>query len=299
MNVSPISAAAHQALTPAITLRPLAATFGLEADLAGRDAAERQSFIASLPGLLAQHKVLVIRNAHLDRAALYGLGQQLGAPMRYAFSEGVEGFPELIEIHRTAEQKTALSTMWHSDSTYLATPPDATLLYGVLIPPFGGTTLFADTVAAFDDLSPAMRDTLRMLNVVQRSDTHANNERLAHLSKPKDNRAPLSAVHPAVKVSDGVEALYVSQEHTAHFDGMTREESQPLIDFVMRHIAADKYRLEIVWQPGTLVLFDNRKTIHRAIDNYYGHERTLWRLIVGLPSAHRQRVADPALLEAA
>ena len=299
MNVSPISAAAHQALPPAITLRPLAATYGVEADLAGRDAAERQSFVAGLPGLLARHKVLVIRNAHLDRAALYGLGQQLGAPMRYAFSEGVEGFPELIEIHRTAAQKTALSTMWHSDSTYLATPPDATLLYGVLIPPFGGTTLFADTVAAFEDLSPGMRDTLRMLNVVQRSDTHANNERLAHLSKPKEARTPLSAVHPAIKVSDGVEALYVSQEHTAHFEGMTREESQPLIDFLMRHIAADKYRLEIVWQPGTLVLFDNRKTIHRAIDNYYGHERTLWRLIVGLPAYASQRRDAEALREAA
>jgi taurine dioxygenase len=264
------------------SFKRLASTFGAELDLQRLGDVERTHFLNNVAKYLPEHKVLVIRNADLSHAQLVQLGRSMGTPLKYAFSGGVEFFPELIEIRRTPEQRTALSTMWHSDSTYLETPPDVTVLYGVEIPPFGGTTLFADTVAALDDLSPSMRDMLRTLRVVQRSDVHVNNERLAHVSKPATNAVALSAVHNAISQSDGAEAIYVSQEHSAYFEGMTRDESKPLMEFLMRHIIADKYRLEISWQPHTLVVSDNRKTQHRAIDNYYGHARTLLRLIVQL-----------------
>ena len=279
--------------------KKLASTFGLELDFNKLDTDERDFVLEHLAEFLPEHKVVVIRNANLERAQVHNLGKMMGKPLKYAFSNGVEGFPELIEIRRTPKQVTALSTMWHSDSTYLSTPPDVTVLYGVEIPPFGGTTLFADTSAAFADLSPSMRDMLRKLRVVQRSDVHVGNERLAHLSKPADQEIALSAVHDAILQSDGVESIYVSQEHTAHFEGMTREESKPLIDFLMRHITADKYRLEITWQPHTLVVSDNRKTQHRAIDNYYGHSRTLLRLIVQLSQNDRQSIGSEPLLKQA
>lgn len=260
----------------------LASTFGIELDFKRLDVREQRYILDHASDFIAKHKVVVIRNADLNPAQIHALGVSMGMPLKYAFSNGVEGFPELVEIRRTPQQVTALSTMWHSDSTYLASPPDVTVLYGVEIPPFGGTTLFADTAAAFADLSPTMRDLLRRLRVVQRSDVHAVNERLAHLSKPVAQETALSAVHDAICRSDDLESIYVSQEHTAHFEGMSREESKPLLDFLMRHIVADKYRLEITWQPHTLVISDNRKTQHRAIDNYYGHSRTLLRLIVQL-----------------
>ena len=269
-----------------VPFRPLASTFGAEIDFHLLVSSKRHYVLDHLTDYLLKHKVLVIRNADLCRAQIYALGSAIGKPLKYAFSEGVEGFPEIIEIRRTPTQITALSTMWHSDSTYQEMPPDVTMLYGVEIPPFGGTTLFVDTVAAFEDLSPTMRDLLRSLRVVQRSDVHAINERLAHLSKPAARESPLSAVHDAIKKSDDVEAIYVSQEHSAYFEGMSHDESKPLIEFLMRHIVADKYRLEITWQPHTLVVSDNRKTQHRAIDNYFGHSRTLLRLIVKLAERH-------------
>lgn len=274
----------------------LASTFGAELDFNQLDGNERQHLLDNIADYLPEHKVFVIRNADLSRSEIHQLGHSMGKPLKYAFSNGVEGFPELIEIRRTPTQVTALSTMWHSDSTYLPAPPDVTVLYGVEIPPFGGTTLFADTAAAFEDLSPTMRDLLRKLRVVQRSDVHANNERLAHLSKPAASEIAMSAAHSAIKESDGVEAIYVSQEHSAYFEGMSREESKPLLDFLLRHIVADKYRLEITWQPNTLVVSDNRKTQHRAIDNYYGHSRTLLRLIVQLGKREATTVESDSVL---
>ena len=290
----------NQALKPLNDhFKRLASTYGVEVDFDHLSETERAQFFANIPGHVADAKVIIVRNANLDRGQLYQLGQALGTPLKYAFSGGVEGYPELIEIRRTPNQATALSTMWHSDSTYLVVPPDVTLLYGVEIPPYGGTTLFADTAAAFLDLTPTMRDVLRKLRVVQRSDVHANNERLAHLSKPADRGTALGAVHDAIKKSDGVEAIYVSQEHSSHFDGMSHEESRPLIEFLTRHIAADKYRLEIAWKPNTLVILDNRKTLHRAIDNYFGHSRTLLRLILQLKTrCAEQRHDEPQLMAA-
>lgn len=295
----PTTSNAYGQLQPPRALKRLASTFGAELDFHVLEPFEHKDFLCNIAGHLAEHKVLVIRNADLTRGQLHQLGRSLGKPMKYAFSDGVEGFPELIEIRRAPDQKTALSTMWHSDSTYLDSPPDATLLYGVEIPPFGGTTLFADTAAAFEDLSPALRDVLRELKVVQRSDVHASNERLAHVSKPAERRSPMSCAHSAIKKSDGIESIYVSQEHSSHFEGMSREESKPLFDFLAQHITADKYRLEITWQPQTLVLLDNRKTQHRAIDNYYGHSRTLLRLIVQLASRDAANMDAAAMLAAA
>lgn len=295
----PATSNAFGQLKPPRALKRLASTFGAELDFNVLETFERKDLFNNIAGHLAQHKVLVIRNVNLSREHLHKLGSSMGTPMRYAFSDGVEGFPELIEIRRAPDQKTALSTMWHSDSTYLDTPPDATLLYGVEIPPFGGTTLFADTAAAFEDLSPTLRDLLRGLRVVQRSDVHASNERLAHVSKPTDRPTALSSSHAAIKRSDGVESIYVSQEHSAYFEGMSRQESKPLFDFLAQHITADKYRLEISWQPQTLVLLDNRKTQHRAIDNYYGHSRTLLRLIVQLAARDAANMDTVSMLVAA
>lgn len=264
-----------------IPFKPLAATFGAELDLALLHNSDRDAVFQQLGAAVRAHKVVALRNAQLDRPALHRLAQQLGQPLRYPFSNGVEGFPEMIEIRRSPEQRTAMSTLWHSDSTYLATPPAFTMLYGVLIPPIGGNTLFADTVAAFEALSPTLQAQLRQLRVVQRSDVHADNERLAHLSKPSAPANAMQASHPAVITSDCREALYVSEEHTAHFEGMTRAESLPLIEFLSRHVAADRFSLAVRWEPDTLVIHDNRKTIHRAVDNYYGYARTLLRIIVG------------------
>jgi taurine dioxygenase len=117
--------------------------------------------------------------------------------------------------------------------------------------------------------------------IVSKSNLHKNNERLAHLSNPSQE-VFLEAVHPAIMINSdtGLPSIYVNQEHSSHFQGMTVSESQPIIDYLVKHIAQDKYRVEVNWLPGTVLISDNRSTQHRAIDNYYGHSRILRRVIV-------------------
>lgn len=238
----------------------------------------------ALRALLAEHQLLVIRDQFLSDAELFEFAQCFGKPMKSAFSNGIEGYPEIIEIRRRADQESALSTLWHSDSTYLPEPPHFTLLIGDEIPPFGGNTSFSDVAGAFDDLSEPLKEFLKLRNIVSCSDLHAHNDRYSHVSKPSSESGKKEVyqnIQPAVILNpdNNRHGLYANEEHTLRFEGMTVAESRPILDFLIEHIKNDKYRVEVNWTPGTIAISDNRSTQHRAVDNYFGHARKMRRVI--------------------
>lgn len=232
---------------------------------------------------ISASKLIVIRNLELDDDKLYQLSKLLGNPIKYPFSKGSEKYPELVEIRKLSTQEKAMSTMWHSDTTYIQEPPHLTMLYGVEIPPYGGNTLFSDTAAAFNDLSEPLKCFLRSQLIVCRSDLHKGNERLSNVSNPNAEECkPLEASQPAIFLhpETKVESVYIGQEHASHFHGMTQKESYPIISYLTDHISNDKYTVSINWSKNSLIIFDNRTTQHRAIDNYHGFSRTLKRIVI-------------------
>lgn len=231
---------------------------------------------------LIEHKVLVFPEQDLDQPRdLMAVMKGFGDPMKSAFSNGIEGFPEVVEINRSPEQTRSLSTDWHSDSTYLESPPLFSAMYAIQVPEIGGNTLFCDSTQAFKDLSSPLQDYLMGLNVVNISNLHSYNDRSQYVSNPTSEEG-YRAVHPAVRVHEitGGKSIYSNEEHTLKFDELTEEESRPTLEFLKAQLQKDKYVSSLNWRNGTFAIWDNRQVQHRAVDNFQGEARKMVRVIL-------------------
>lgn len=263
------------------SLSRLARTFGSVVEGVVLKSASETVF-EGLKEALRENRLLVIPKQDLDDPAdLMKVAKSFGQPMRSAFSNGIDGCPEVVKISRSADQVRPLSLDWHADSTYLNTPPRFSMMYALNIPEIGGNTLFCDTTAAFDDLSDKMKKILLGLNSVNVSDLHSYNDRSKHVSSPTKGEV-YRAVHPAIRIHEetGRKAVYANEEHTLCFDGLTLEESRPILDFLHKHITQDKYITSVDWKEGTFAIWDNRGVQHRAVDNYQGERRDMFRVIL-------------------
>src|SRR5437762_5547081 len=237
-----------------------------------------------------EYAVLVIRDQALEPADLMRVGAHFGEPCYYPFVTGIEGFPYISEVVKAEEEKTNFGGNWHSDTTYLEQPPLATLLHALETPSAGGDTLFASTRAAYEALSDGMRQVVDGLVGVNsaglkhgggRSKMHA---KIGGMKVHDTEKAEeYEAEHPAVRThpETGEKALYVSRSHTIRFRDMTEEESQPLVNFLQTHMTRPEFTCRVRWQPGTLTVWDNRCTLHNAVNDYHGQRRRMRRLTVG------------------
>jgi taurine dioxygenase len=270
-------------------IEPLAGALGAEVrgvSLASLDdAAWREVHRAFL-----EYAVLVFRDQTLELADLMRFGARFGEPAFYPFVTGIEGYPHIFEVVKEEEDRTNFGGNWHSDTTYLPQPPLATLLYALETPSHGGDTLFASTRAAYDALSEGMRTLLDgLVGVNSAGLKHGGGRKAMHSRisgmKVHDTEAAeqYEAEHPLVRThpDTGRKALYLSRSHTIRFRGMTEEESRPLIDFLQLHQTRPEFTCRVRWAPGTLTVWDNRCTLHNAVNDYHGQRRRMRRLTVG------------------
>ena len=236
------------------------------------------------------YAVLVFRDQALEAADIMRVGGRFGAPCYYPFVTGIEGFPYIFEVVKAEEETTNFGGSWHSDTTYLREPPLATLLYALETPTHGGDTLFSSTRAAYDALSDGMREMLTGLVGVNSAGLKYGGGRSKMHSKiggmkvhDTDSAEQHEAEHPVVRThpDTGRKALYASRSHTTHFKGMTEEESRPLIEYLAQHQVRPEFTCRVRWAPGTLTVWDNRCTMHNAVNDYHGQRRHMRRLTVG------------------
>ena len=249
----------------------------LGAEVHGIDLAaglDRQQF-AELHRALLNHMVLVLRDQDLDAGGLVALGRCLGPLHVNPFVSGVAGHPEVMEV-RSEENVTArFAGRWHSDITWAERPALASLLHARIVPPVGGDTLFANMVLAWEALSPVMR---RMLDGLKAEHTaFQGHDRQASLAEAPDAVShPLARTHP----ESGRKALFVNEYFTRAIEGMTPDESHPILDFLFRHLVRPDFTCRVRWQPNTLIIWDNRCTQHYATNDYPGARRLMWRVTV-------------------
>jgi taurine dioxygenase len=151
----------------------------------------------------------------------------------------------------------------------------ASMLVAREVPPAGGDTLFANMYLAYETLSDGMKRLLDGLVAV-------NSSAAADVSRTREDRRRDSgrAAHPVVRVhpETGRRALYVNVAHTVRFEGMTDEESAPLLRFLCQHQVRPEFTCRFRWAPGSLAFWDNRCAQHNAINDYQGHRRLLHRI---------------------
>lgn len=236
---------------------------------------------------LHENQLLVLRDQSLTPDTFTQAAERLGDLDVYPFAEPLPGCPHVVGVVKEVEDESNFGGAWHTDTSYVTRPPAITLLYAVDVPDAGGDTLFADTVAAFASCSEGLKQTLRGL-------TAHNTASLVHDAQAgyasvtgqsvalKETAIETEADHPLV-IADpetGREGLFFSLIHTSHFAGMTRLESLPLLNQLHRLVVAPENITRLVWQPGTLAMWDNRAVQHYPLNDYHGRRREMHRIIL-------------------
>jgi taurine dioxygenase len=264
-----------------VQLKRSAGALGVEIE--GIDLREPTERVAGLVRqALLDHLVVFIRGQDLTPGQLLAFAVSIGRPVEYPFINGIEGFPEVIEVLKREDERVNFGGVWHSDTAYLDEPPMASMLLAREVPPFGGDTLFANMYLAFEALSPAMQDLLGGLRAV-------NSSAKADVSKTREDRMrsdgrrdvhDYEAVHPVVRThpETGRRSLYVNVAHTTRFEGMTEDESAPLLDYLFRHQVRPEFTCRFQWDVASLALWDNRCALHNPVNDYHGYRRRMHRV---------------------
>jgi taurine dioxygenase len=154
---------------------------------------------------------------------------------------------------------------WHSDMTYVETPPPASVLLGVEIPAEGGDTFFADQCAALEALPEDLRQRLEGVRIKHDAAHTSVGGLRAGFEAFDDPRDAPGAVHPAVLThpETGRPALYLGRREWASVPGLSLEDSEALLDEVWQHAARPPYVWKQEWRPGDVIIWDNRRVLHR------------------------------------
>jgi len=257
----------------------------LGAEISGVDLTQVIStdLASEIRDVFLKNQVIFLRHQPLSPQQFMNFANAMGEPVEYPFVKGLDGFPQIIEVKKLEHETVNFGGVWHSDTTYLDEPPMGSMLLAKEIPPYGGDTLFASQYAAYDALSDTMQ---RLLHGLQGISTSAK----ADVSKTREDRlktdgksaAPkdFSSKHPVVRThpETGRKALYVNIAHTAGIEGLTEQESTPLLNFLFQHQVKPEFTCRWAWEPDTLTFWDNRCAQHNPINDYHGFRRVLQRI---------------------
>jgi taurine dioxygenase len=270
-----------------LSIRKLAGALG--AEITGVDLSRPLSdeTIAEIRRAFLDHQVIFFRDQDLTPEQQLAFGRRFGPLNIHPYVAGMPGHPEVMEIVKEPADKVNFGGGWHSDMSFLETPSIGSILYAVEIPEWGGDTLFASQVAAYEALTPGLKAALEGLNAVHSAGReysaqgHSAQKR-ASMKVVEAEGAAGEFVHPVVKVhpETGRKALYVNPAFTMKFEGWSRRESKPLLDFLFDHCRYEAFTCRFAWAAGSVAFWDNRSVWHFALNDYPGQRRHMRRVTV-------------------
>jgi alpha-ketoglutarate-dependent taurine dioxygenase len=288
------------------TVQQLTGCFG--AELTGASLADPAA-AAEVLDLLHENLVLTVRDQALAPADQVALARRLGRPTpAHPVIPSLPGYPEILPVDGALGGKNA---MWHTDVTFIARPPAASILVADDLPDHGGDTLFADMRSAYEGLAVPLRLMINDLSAVHRISP------LAYWGEPFDSaltrddamamyeqsKSVPPVVHPMVRVHPVTTrpSLFVNPGFTSHIVGFARHESEGVLKVLFEHATQPEYVMRHRWRPGDVVIWDNRATMHYATDDYGTATRRMRRVTlagaepVG-PTGFVSRIADDPLV---
>ena len=273
----------------ALKIRKLSEHIGAEIqdiDLTKEQTAET---VAEINRAWFDNIILLFRGQHLDAARQLNVTKWFGEPGKVArpkefHPKGYDALPEGImlisNIRENGEPIGALpdgEMHFHSDGSHRAMPYRATTLYAIEVPDQGGETRFASMASAFealpDDLQ-ARLDGLSARHVFNYNKTTREGRRFG------DDVA--HAIHPLIRrhPDTGRKSLYLSRLMTRNIEGMDDTEGEALLVSLLDHCERPEFVYEHAWQPGDLVIWDNRSVNHARNDFPADQRRLLRRYTV-------------------
>jgi taurine dioxygenase len=182
-------------------------------------------------------------------------------------------------------------TMFHTDESFVAEPPKATVLFAVQIPGKGGNTRYVNMRMAYEALDSGTKAQIDNLTAIHYYGKKRDGRKVPSLTDEQMKNTP-SVPHPVVRTHDetGVKALYVHETMTDYIVGMESAESEALLWRLYDHSTRNpEFQYHHEWRTGDFVIWDNRATLHAATADYAENEkRLLYRtMIKGGPAQQR------------
>lgn len=247
--------------------------------------------VAEIRAIWLEHEVIAFPDQQLSIGDIERFAHYLGPYGEDPYIEAIPGHPHVVQVKREADEKTPIfAETWHSDWSFLPRPPAGTVLYGNVIPPTGGDTLFANQYAAWDGLPALLKTLLKDRKGIHsarrgysRGGMYGERDKGRSMAIKFDDAAMKTQLHPLGRTHSetGRTALYASPGYTIGIDGLPDDEAQQILFEVFAHQAKPEYVYRHRWSEGMLTLWDNRCLIHAATGGYEGHRRLLHRITVG------------------
>lgn len=242
-----------------------------------------------LRSALAAHQMIVCRDQHLSIADQKRLTRVFGPLMRLPYVEPLPDDADVIAVQKQAHEVNTgvFGGDWHSDFSFLENPPAGSVLNAVDVPEVGGDTVWASQASAYASLPNDLKQI-----VDGRMAVHIGKPYGVIHAPPEEDRANTSirmtrgdpkadqeTLHPAV-VTDplsGRKALFLNPIYTTRFDGMSEEDSRPILQAIYKHCTRPDFSCRLRWRNGDLAVWDNRMSLHYATNDYDGVNRLLYR----------------------
>ena len=262
-----------------IEVYPITATLG--AEVTGVDMADVDGVILDqLKKAWLDHKVLVLRDQRITTEEHIAFGRLFGELEIHPFATGRRQYPEIVKIKSTAEYRYAASN-WHSDVTWRQEPSMGSILRGVVVPPVGGDTCFADAAAAYENSSRRFRARVDDLFAI-----HDFSQTFGLLLSPEERaekqKAFPPARHPVIRThpETGQRSIYTNRSFVSHIEGVDSDESERILDRLERAIMNPSVQCRIRWEVDTFVMWDNRAVQHNASDDFWPATRHVERVTI-------------------
>ena len=275
-----------------LEVRPLSAGFG--ADILGVDLAQPLSDAAfrDIERVFYDRQVIGLRAQTLTPAQFVAFARRIGPPQPHVIDQFHHpDDPNIlilsnVKVNGVPTGLQDAGSYFHTDYSYLQVPARATTLYSRVVPRSGGDTLFANQIAAYDDLSAAMKRRIEPLLAIHhygnRHDLdEASRTAASPLNAEQKARMPVithrvARAHPVT----GRKALYAVSGSSFGIVGMPDDEARGLLDELAAHATQPKYQLRFKYGVGDVVVWDNAALLHSATLIDPNDARTLWRITV-------------------
>jgi len=268
-----------------LTLRKLTPSIGAIAEGIDLSQPLTPETLTVIQNALVSEQVLFFQNQNLTPVVQRDFALNFGSlhihPIYPTAKES--GAPEIIVLDTHADNRPDNDT-WHTDVTFIKTPPLGSILAAKVIPPNGGDTIWSSSVAAYEALSKPFRTFLDGLTAVHSFEKAFTFQRWGSDKEKYDeavrNNPPV--VHPVIRVHPvtGKKGIFVNEGFTSHIVELKKTESDVVLKMLFIHIAKAEFTIRWKWSVGDVAIWDNRLTQHYAIADYLPHRRVMNRATI-------------------
>jgi taurine dioxygenase len=270
--------------SPAVTftrigIKPLSPVIGAEIEGIDLREAQDEATIAEIRAALVRHRVVFFRGQDISIEQHIAFARRFGELEIHPATPKDQPDPEVLRIVHDDKSK-GRENNWHSDVTWRTEPSLGSILRARTVPEVGGDTLFACMVAAYQGLSPAMQEWVSGLTAVH-DISRVFARRLGKSAEELHAKYP-PMEHPVVRTppESGERALYVNTGFTSHIKGLSRKESDWLLEHLYAQARVPEYQCRFHWQPNSIAFWDNRASQHYAASDYFPALREMERVTI-------------------